>query len=215
LEKLADAEHPIHELLRRRWSPLAFSGRRVEPELLATLMEAARWAPSSFNAQPWSFLVATKDEPAGFDQMLGCLVPANQSWAKDAPVLLISVAALNFPHNGRPNRHAMYDTGAAVMSLIVQATALGLYAHQMGGFSPEQARELYSIPEGFEPAAAIALGYRGDHDSLPEDMRAREQKPATRKALREFVYAGRWGDAPPWAVEGGAVRRDDGEGEEK
>jgi len=134
--------------------------------------------------------------------MLGCLVPANQRWAQDAPVLMLSVAAHAFAHNGRPNRHAAYDTGAAVMSLIVQATALGLYAHQMGGFSPELARELYAIPEEFEPMAAIALGYLGDAGALPEDLRERELKPGTRKALGEFAFAGRWGQAAPWLAGG-------------
>jgi nitroreductase len=156
LEKYANADYPIHDLLRRRWSPLAFSARRVEPATLLTLFEAARWAPSSFNEQPWRFLVATKDEPAEFERMLDCLVPGNQRWAKDAPVLMLSIAARTFTRNNRPNRHAMYDTGAAVMSLIVQATALGLYAHQMGGFSIERAREVYAIPEEHERARAEA-----------------------------------------------------------
>jgi nitroreductase len=200
LEKYANADYPIHDLLRRRWSPLAFSARRVEPATLLTLFEAARWAPSSFNEQPWRFLVATKDEPAEFERMLDCLVPGNQRWAKDAPVLMLSIAARTFTRNNRPNRHAMYDTGAAVMSLIVQATALGLYAHQMGGFSIERAREVYAIPEEHEPAAAIALGYLGEPDSLAEDLRERELKPAARKPLTEFVYASGWGSTAPWAA---------------
>lgn len=193
MEKQASAEHPINELLRRRWSPLAFSARRVEPEHLLSLMEAARWAPSSFNGQPWNFILATKDEPEEFERMLGCLAEANRRWAKDAPVLMIAVASLLFARNGKPNRHAFYDTGAAVMSLIVEATARGLHAHQMGGFSPERARELYAIPENAEPVAAIALGYTGDPDALPADLRERELKTAVRKPLSDFVFAGRWG----------------------
>ncbi|HZI19764.1 MAG TPA: nitroreductase family protein [Pyrinomonadaceae bacterium] len=196
--KHANAEHPVDDLLRRRWSPLAFSARSVGPETLLSLFEAARWAPSSFNGQPWRFVVATKDEPEEFNRMLGCLVPANQRWAKDAPVLMLAVASLNFAHDGRPNRHAMYDTGAAVMCMILQATSLGLYAHQMGGFIPERARETYSIPGGFEPAAAVALGYLGDPESLPEDLRARERKPPVRQPLRDFVFAGRWAAPAPW-----------------
>jgi nitroreductase len=211
MEKFANAEHTIHDLLRRRWSPLAFSGRRVETEKLLSVLEAARWAPSSFNGQPWRYLVATKDDPAEFGRMLGCLVEGNQRWAKGAPVLMISVASLVFEHNGRPNRHAAHDLGMATMSLVVQATALGLYAHQMGGFSVERAREVYAVPETAEPYAAIALGYLGDADELPEDLRARELKPGTRRALREFVFAGAWGQAAPWVGEEGKEKR---EGEE-
>src|SRR5918992_2742873 len=107
MTKLHDVAHPVHDLIRRRWSPRAFSDRPVEREKLLSVLEAARWAPSSFNAQPWSFLVATKEDPAEFERMLSCLVPGNQSWAKAGPVLMISVANTHFEHNGKPNRHAL------------------------------------------------------------------------------------------------------------
>src|SRR5215208_4639816 len=111
MERLRDAAHPIHDLLRRRWSPRAFADRPVEREKLLSVMEAARWAPSSFNEQPWSFLVATKDRPDEHARMLECLAEKNQTWAKAAPVLMISVASLHFARNGKPNRHALHDVG--------------------------------------------------------------------------------------------------------
>ena len=193
MEKLAVTQYPIHDLLGRRWSPRAFSERPVEPEELRSLLEAARWAPSSYNEQPWSFLVATKESPVEYDRLLSCLIEGNQRWAKTAPVLMLSVAKLRFDHNGALNRHAFHDVGLAVENLIVQATALGLAAHQMAGFEVEKARELYRIPEGHDPVAAIALGYPGDPESLPERLRERELAPRTRKPPEKFVFSGEWG----------------------
>src|SRR3954463_9809046 len=158
MERLRDAAHPIHDLLRRRWSPRAFSDRPVEREKLLSVLEAARWAPSSNNEQPWHYLVARKEEPEEFARLLACLVEKNQSWAKAAPVLMLSVASTVFARNGKPNRHALHDVGQAVADLTVQATALGLFVHQMAGFSAEKARETYGIPENAEPVAALAVG---------------------------------------------------------
>ena len=192
MPKLNEVSHPVHDLVRRRWSPRAFAPTPVEREKLRSVLEAARWAPSSFNAQPWSFLVATKDDPAEFDRMLGCLVEKNQSWAKAAPVLMIGVAEPHFAHNGKPNRHALYDVGQAVAYLTLQATALDLYVHQMAGFSADKAREVYGIPESAEPVVAVALGYIGDPNALPPDLRDREAAPGKRKPLAEFVFERRW-----------------------
>jgi len=197
IENLADVNHPIHDLLRRRWSPRAFSDRPVELEKLRSLLEAARWAPSSYNEQPWSFIVAIKENPAEYERLLSCLVEGNIRWAQHAPVLMLAVARLHFERNGQPNRHAHYDVGQAVAHLTVQATALGLYVHQMAGFHVEKARELFSIPEGYEPMTAIALGYIGEPDALPEKLREREQAPRTRKSLDEFVFTGHWGQTSP------------------
>jgi nitroreductase len=199
MSRQAETRHPIHDLLKRRWSPRAFDPNRpVEHEKLRSIFEAARWASSSFNAQPWHFLVATKEQPDEFQKMLNCLVEKNQQWAKNAPVLIIPVATLKFAHNDKANRHAFHDVGLAVGALVVQATALDLYLHQMAGFSPEKAREAYQIPEQFEPVSAIALGYLGDPNSLPEDLRQREHAPSPRKHIDEFVYAGRWGHTADW-----------------
>jgi len=197
MEKPAETHYPIHDLLRRRWSPRAFSDRRVDSAVMRSLLEAARWAPSSYNEQPWSFIVATKDAPAEFARLLSCLVEGNIKWAQHAPVLMVSVARLTFEDDGKPNRHAFHDVGLAVANLIVQATALGLVVHQMAGIFPEKIRELYGIPEGYEAVAGIALGYPGDPQSLPEELRKRELPPRERKPLTEFVFSGGWGQTSP------------------
>ena len=196
MEKLAKPDYPILDLLRRRWSPRAFSDRMVEPEKLQSLFEAARWAPSCFNEQPWSFVLATKEQPEEQARLLHCLVEKNQEWARTAPVLMVSVAKLNFDHTGKPNRHAFHDVGLAVGSLLVQATALDLFVHQMAGFSPEKVTELYNIPPGFEPVAAIAIGYGAEAKDLPEAVRESEQGPRSRKLDQTFVFSGQWGR--PW-----------------
>ena len=197
MEKPAETQYPIHELLRRRWSPRAFSDRRVDPAIMRSLLEAARWAPSSYNEQPWSFIVATRDDPVEFGRLLSCLVEGNIQWAQHAPVLMVSVARLSFEDDGKPNRHAFHDVGLAVANLIVQATALGLVVHQMAGIFPDKIRELYGIPEGYEAVAGIALGYPGDPQSLPEGLRKRELAPRERKPLTEFVFSGSWGQTSP------------------
>ncbi len=197
MEKPADAQYPIHDLIKRRWSPRAFSDRPVEPDTLRSLLEAARWAPSSNNEQPWNFIVATKDNQTEFSQLLSCLVEGNSLWAQHAPVLMVSVARMSFEDDGKPNRHAFHDVGQAVANLIVQATALGLAVHQMAGFHPDKVRELYGVPKEFEPVAAIALGYPGDPQSLPDKLRTRELAPRERKHIAKFVFTGRWGRTSP------------------
>jgi nitroreductase len=200
MNKNAQIDHPIHELLRSRWSPRSFANRPVEPEKLLSLFEAARWAPSSGNAQPWNFIVATKDNPAEHERLLNCLMDGNIRWAKNAPVLMFSVAQLQ--RKDRPNRHAFHDVGQAVAHLTVQAMALDLYVHQMGGFHQDKARQTFQIPETHEPVAAIAVGYLGPVAQLPEDLQEREQKPGERKALTEFVFSGAWGQVTPLLEEG-------------
>lgn len=197
MEKPAEATHPIHELLRRRWSPVAFSDRRVDPETIGSLLEAARWAPSSFNEQPWSFIIATKDDPAEYERLLSCLIEFNQQWARKAPVLMLTVASLKFARNQKDNRHAFHDVGLAAANLVVQATSLGLVVHQMAGILPDKAREVFGIPEGYEAVTGIALGYSGDAAKLDEKLRRREQAPRSRKPLVEFVFTGRWGQKSP------------------
>jgi nitroreductase len=191
----SDGDFIIHPLLSQRRSPRAFSSKMIEPKTLGRLLEAARWAPSSSNEQPWSFIVASKEKPEEFARMLGCLVEFNQSWAKEAPVLLLSVARLNSASSGKPNRHALHDVGQAIASLTVQAMAEGLFVHQMAGFDAEKARREFAIPEGYEPVAVAAIGYLGDANSLPEKLRERELAPRQRKPLKEFVYEGIWGQS--------------------
>ena len=201
MEKPAPADYPIEEILRQRWSPRAFSDRNVEAKKLLSLFEAARWAPSSFNEQPWSFIVATKDKPAEHAQLLNCLMEKNQQWAKLAPVLMVSVARLNFEKTGKPNRHAFHDVGLAMGNLLVQATALGLFVHQMAGFSVDKVRETYDVPPDFEPVAAIAVGYLTDPEVLPEAFREQELGPRSRKPIGSFVFEGKWGEVSSLLIE--------------
>lgn len=201
MEKPAQTHFPIHDLLQRRWSPRAFSERMVESDTLRSLFEAARWAPSSNNEQPWHFIVGTRDEPAGYDRLFSCLKEGNKKWAFRAPVLMLSVARLNFEDEGTPNRHAWHDTGMAALSLSLQATALGLIAHQMAGFDVDKARADLGIPAGFEPVAMIAVGYPGDPAILDERLRQRELAPRERKSAREIVAIGRWNVPPDWQAD--------------
>lgn len=201
MEKPADTHYLIHDLLRRRWSPRAFSSRPVEPEKLRSLWEAARWAPSSFNEQPWSFLVATQEHPTDYERFLSCLTESNRKWARRAPVLMLSVAKLAFEEDGKLNRHAFHDVGLAVENLVIQATALDLFVHQMAGFDVERARQEFKIPEGYEPVAAMALGYPGDPSALPDYLRERELRPRSRKPITEFVFSGVWRQPSPLAAE--------------
>ncbi|HYL62315.1 MAG TPA: nitroreductase family protein [Candidatus Methylomirabilis sp.] len=197
MQKPAVTAFPIHDLIRNRWSPRAFANKPVERAVLATLFEAARWAPSSNNEQPWAYIVATKDDAENFAKMLSVLVEFNANWAKDVPVLLLAVSSLKFHNNGTPNRNALYDTGAASALLSVEATARGLFVHQMAGFDAAKAKQVFEIPADWEPIAALAVGYPGDPESLPQKLRDRELAPRARKALTEFVMSGRWGHTSP------------------
>jgi len=193
MKKPAPTEVPIHEIVRHRWSPRAFSEKIVPPEVLRSLFEAARWAPSSSNVQPWAYIVGTKDEKENFEKVLSTLVEFNQGWAKNAPVLALSVAQVKNAKDGAPNRWAFHDVGSASAQLTTEASTRGLYVHQMAGLDPEKARKVFQIPEGWEAVAAMAIGYPGDPATLPEKLRERELAPRTRKPLSEFVMTGGWG----------------------
>lgn len=197
MQKPAPTQFPVHDLIRDRWSPRAFSGKPIEQTVLASLFEAARWAPSSSNEQPWAYLVAIKDDAENFAKTASVLVEFNAGWAKNAPVLALAVSSLTFHSNGAPNRNAFYDTGAATALLSVEATARGLAVHQMAGFDPAKAKQVFEIPDDWEPIAVIAIGYPGDPQSLSDKLRDREVAPRTRKPLSEFVMSGRWGHTSP------------------
>jgi nitroreductase len=190
LRKPADASHPIHDLISERWSPRAFAERPVEREKLYSLFEAARWAASAGNQQPWYFVVGTKDNAESHARLAATLWERNVLWAQHAPVLLLVVAKLY----DRPGKEytSFYDVGMAVGSLVTQAVDLGLVTHQMGGFDADKARETLGIPEGYQPLTMIALGYLGSPDVLPDDLRERELAPRSRKPLEEFVFEGSW-----------------------
>jgi len=188
--KKADPDHEVHELISRRWSPYVFDGRPVSEEDLLAVFEAARWAPSSYNEQPWRFLVATRDDEEEFERALSCLVEANRAWAKDAPVLALTAVSLEFARNGKPNKTAHHDLGLAVASLSLEATARGLSVHQMAGLDPERARRLYGIPERFEVLTAFALGYAG---TPAGELGKRDRTRRDRKPLSELVFSGAFG----------------------
>jgi len=197
LKKPAETSSPIHDLIRHRWSPRAFDSRAVEPEKLRSLFEAARWAASSFNAQPWFFIVGAKADAENYQKILDCFVEFNQSWAVSAPVLALSVARTKFEHNGAPNNHAFHDVGQAAANLALEAANLGLQIHQMAGILPDKARQIFSIPEGYEAVAGIAIGYPGDPGTLPDKLREQEHAPRSRKPLDSFVFTGSWGKVSP------------------
>jgi nitroreductase len=192
-EKRGDILPGVHELIRARWSPRSFAERPVSDHDLKLILEAARWAASSNNEQPWRFVVARKSEPELYEKMLSVLVPANQKWAKSAPVLVLTVAKRDFTQGGKPNRHAWHDTGAALAHIFLQTTALGLHAHGMAGLEYERARTELGIPEGYEPVAGVAIGYLDSPDKLEEPYREREHAPRTRKPLSEISFDGEWG----------------------
>jgi nitroreductase len=197
LDKRAQPDHPIHDLIAARWSPYAFDSRSVPPADLRSIFEAARWAASSYNEQPWTYIVATRENPAEFEKLLGCLVEGNRGWAKNAPVLALGVVSLRFARNGRENRAAVHDLGLASANLTLEATARGLVVHQMIGILPDAARATYEIPEGHEAWTALAIGYAGDSAILPEGLRERDFARRGRRKLDEFVFTGRWGAAAP------------------
>jgi nitroreductase len=195
MEKPATTDHPIHDIIRRRWSPYTFADRPVEREKVLSLLEAARWSASAFNEQPWRFILATKDDPDAYAKALGCLVEANRGWAKQAPVLILTVSRTTYTRNDKPNRVHQHDLGLAVQNLVVQATSMDLFAHQMAGVDLDKVRSGYSLPSGFEPQTAIAIGYGLDADEMPEDIRDKESSPRSRMPLTGFVFGGTWGEA--------------------
>jgi nitroreductase len=197
MNKPADTQFPLHDLLTQRWSPRAFSEQAVGRDQLHVLLEAARWAPSSSNEQPWRFIVATKEAPEDYDRLLACLLEGNRKWAHRAPVLILSVARMDFEEDSRPNRHAFHDVGVATENLLLQVSALGLVAHPMAGFDIEKARDDLRIPSGYEPVAMIAVGYPGELSVLPDYLQQRELKPRERKPLTEIAFSGQWGRSLP------------------
>ncbi|MBA4386661.1 MAG: nitroreductase [Verrucomicrobia bacterium] len=179
-------DHDIHELLRARWSPRAFTPKPVEPEIVLRLFEAARWAASANNEQPWRFIQATQEQPELYKRLFDCLVPANQEWVKTAPLLVMTVVRVVFD-SGKPNRWAFHDLGLAVGNLTTQATSMGLYVHNMAGFSVDKARQTFALPPELEPVTMIAIGYLGDPAQLSPRNQERELAVQQRKPLSELL----------------------------
>ncbi len=192
-ENRAPSDVPILDVLADRWSPRAFSERLVEKDKVASMMEAARWAPSCFNEQPWNFIIADKHEdPDGYHRLFECMLEGNQAWAGTAPVLMLSVAKMFFEYNNKPNRFGYHDLGMAVGNMLAQASSMDLYVHQMAGYHKDMARDSFRIPEGYEAVAMFAVGYLGDPSQLPEGTSEREDEPRKRYPMTEFTYAGIW-----------------------
>lgn len=192
--KEAHTDYDIHELLRKRWSPRSYSDESIDPELLRQLFDAARWAPSCYNEQPWRFIVATKEQPEEFEKLSRVLGEFNKKWAPGAPVLGLTVVSDNFDLDSRPNRHAAHDLGQAIAHLTFEATKHDLYVHQMAGIQPEKAVELYHLPDDVTPLTMFTIGYLGDPDELPGDLKKKEQAERTRKPIDEIVFRGSWED---------------------
>ena len=192
-QKQPATSQPLHNLIQRRWSPVGFDPNRdIDRATLLSILEAARWAASSSNLQPWRFIVAPRGNEPEFQKILSVLREGNQPWAQHAAVLMIAVAH-RFRAPGTLNRHASHDLGLAISQLVLQALDHNVYVHQMGGFFPDKAREVYQIPEEFEPFTAIALGYQSlNLDHLSDGHREREAAPRQRQAMSEMVFNGRW-----------------------
>ncbi len=178
----------LNELIEKRYSPRAFSGEPIEEEKIISLLEAARWSPSSMNEQPWRFIIGAKEEGETFNKIYDTLFELNQEWARNAPVLILAVAKEFNDRNKQNNRYAEYDLGQAIAHLTLQATSLNLYLHQMGGFNLDKARKLFNIPEGYLPMSVIAVGYLGNIDTLPDQLKVREKAKRNRKELSELVF---------------------------
>ncbi|GAA4371988.1 nitroreductase family protein [Hymenobacter koreensis] len=185
--KPATVTYPVHELIRNRWSPRAFADKPVSQETLEQVLEAASWAFSAMNEQPWRYIYAHKADTEAFNRILDCLVPANQAWAKHAPVLMISLVKTHYD-NGQLNRTAMHDVGAANATLFLEATALDLHGHVMGGFDFAKTQEVFNLPPTLEPVAFLALGYVGQAEQLDEPFRSRETAARSRKPLADFAF---------------------------
>jgi nitroreductase len=191
-DRYAQNDHPINDLFRRRWSPRAMDSRPIEDEKLLSLLEAARWAPSSLNEQPWQ-LVVTRQSGEEHQRLCDCLSSNNRRWACNAAILILTVARTTLSRDARPNRYAWHDVGLATENLLLQAVELGLHAHPMAGFDHAAAQRAFDIPEDCQPVTVIALGYPGNVDDLPKEMRPRELAPRTRRPLQDFVFEGAWG----------------------
>lgn len=194
-DRKAKTSVPIHDLLANRWSPRAFdAGRKVSRQQLAALLEAARWSPSCNGDQPTRFLIWDRQRDAqGWQKAFDCLSENNRKWVKNVPVLMLSCAGSIFEHNQKPNRYGPHDTGAASMSMALEAPAQGLVVHQMGGYDAAKAREAFRIPEEYTPMAMIAVGYQASPDVLDDETKQKELRGRSRKPLSELFFEKGWG----------------------
>lgn len=194
MKKTAVTQVHIHDIIANRWSGRAYNNAKaVSREQTLSLLEAARWAPSCYGDQPWRLVVWNKAENSpGWQAAFDTLAPGNQGWVVDAPLLMLACADTLFNHNSQPNRHAQYDTGAAMENLCLQAETLGLMAHQMGGFDAEKMRVVAAVPPRFTLMAMISVGYPADPSSFSAEVAQRESATRSRRALGELFFSGSW-----------------------
>lgn len=195
MDKKALTGAPVIPIIEQRWSPRAFGPDLPSKEELASIFEAARWAPSCFNGQPWRFIVTVRNDPGAFSRALSCLREQNALWVQNAPVLAFLVAGKNFERNGKPNRWCDLDCGLAMGQMILQAESMGWSSHVMAGFYPDRVRETFEVPAGFDPLAAFVIGKAGDPETLPDDLKEREKAPRERKPLKDTVFNAEWGNS--------------------
>ena len=188
----ADTDHPVHDLVSSRWSPYSFDGRVVPDSDLRSVFEAARWAPSSYNEQPWHYIIARRQDEEPFSRLLSCLNEGNRLWARSASVLALGVTALKLKRNNQPNRSALHDLGLASATLLFEATARGLCVHQMIGILPDRARELYAVPPDYEILTGLAIGYPAGPEALPEQLREKDLARRPRRPLKAFLHGDAW-----------------------
>lgn len=190
--KKPDLENPVQEFVAKRWSPVSFDGRAIDRAELLSIFEAARWAPSAFNEQPWRYIVASREDGEAFEALLSCLVDSNRAWAEHASAVALGVTANTFARNGKTNAYARHDLGLASGQLCAEAAAREVQVHQMAGILPDKAREIYSIPENFEAVTALALGYPGENTELDESIRDRDQQARSRRPLGATLFGKSW-----------------------
>lgn len=196
MDKPAPTDLPLADPIRDRWSPRAFADRPVAMDKVHAVLEAARWAPSSSNQQPWRYVVARREDGPAFDALLACLNESNQRWAKHAPVLMLGFAKRTTP-TGKANFYAHHDLGAASVSMAIQAAAMGLQVHQMAGVLKDKMVETVGAPDDYEPMTGLALGWPGNPDTLPDDLAERERLPRERKDAADLFFAGTWDASLP------------------
>jgi nitroreductase len=189
----ATVNNSIHDLISGRRSIRSFSDQGIDDESFTKLFEAARWASSSRNEQPWRFIVARREESENFRRTLSCINESNSIWARHGAILIIVLAKKNFTVHPVPNSHAQHDVGLSIGNLALQATALGIFLHQLGGINYQKVRETFEVPDEYEVISIIVGGYPGSHDSLPDNLKEREKMPRQRRELSELVFEGRFG----------------------
>ena len=194
MNKPASTGHPVHDLISARWSPYWFSQRSINASDLHSILEAARWAPSSYNEQPWAFIVATRAQADEHARLVSCLIEGNRTWAQEAPVLMLGLVRRQFQGNGKDNVACEHDLGLAAATLTFEASARGISVHQMSGIEHQRIRSEYQLPEEVSPLTALALGYCATPDDVPQRYQERQQRERSRAPLSSFVFGGKWGE---------------------